>query len=93
MLTMEQARQILRVDAGANDDLILALCTAIPSYLEQATGLTEEEQNQEPMIHTVSGLLLTLWYYSEHSDDLKLKRCIDDLLFAISLKNRETNDG
>ena len=93
MLTMDQARQILRVDAGANDDLIQALVTAIPSYLEQATGLLEEDQDTEPMVYTVSGLILQLWYFSEHSDDQKLRRCIDSLLFAISLKNRETNDG
>lgn len=93
MLTMTQARQILRVDPGANDDLILALVTAIPSYLEMATGLSETEQDEEPMCYTVSGLLLQLWYFSEHSDVEKLNRCINSLLFAISLKNREQADG
>ena len=89
-LTMTQARQILRVDEGPNDDLIQALVTAIPSYIETATGLTEAEQDQEPMVYTASSLLLQLWYFSEHSDDQKLSRCINSLLFAISLKGRGT---
>lgn len=97
MLTMEQARQILRVDEGPNDDLIQALVNAIPSYIETTTGLAEADQDNEPMVYTVSGLLLQLWYFSEHSDVEKLNRCINSLLFAISLKSRdqetETSDG
>lgn len=87
-LTMTQARQILRVDAGCNDDLIQSLVNAISPYIEAATGMTAEAQDNEPMVFTVSSLLLTLWYFNEHSDDQKLNRAINSLLFAISMKAR-----
>ena len=45
-----------------------------------------EQQETEPLVDTVSGFLLTLWYYSDHTDDVKLQRTIDNLLKCITLK-------
>ena len=39
MLSLEQACNILRVDQGNNDELITALISAIPDYIETTTGL------------------------------------------------------
>lgn len=44
------------------------------------------QQQVEPLVDTVSGFLLTLWYYGDHSDTDKLQRVIDSLLKAITLK-------
>lgn len=88
MLTLEQACNILRVDVGNNDELIQNLIGAVPDYIEVTTGMSKEQQEGEPLVNTVSGFLLTLWYYADHADDVKLQRTIDNLLKCITLKAR-----
>lgn len=83
-----KAKDILRIDQSntANDELIVSLITALPGYIEVQTGLTEAEQESEPLAWTVSGFILRVWYYADHADDVKLQRTIDSLLKAITLK-------
>ena len=88
MLSLQQARDILRVDGGDNDQLLETLLAAIPGYIEVTTGMDAEQQSGEPLVDTVSGFLLTLWYYSDHTADTKLQRTIDNLLKCITLKAR-----
>lgn len=88
MLSLEQARDVLRVDGGDNDNLIRSLLFAIPDYIEVTTGMNAAQQMNEPLIDTVSGFLLTLWYYSDNTDDTKLQRTIDNLLKCITIKAR-----
>lgn len=88
-LTLQQARDILRVDGSDNDQLIETLIFAIPEYIEVTTGMSLDQQEGEPLVDTVSGFLLTLWYYSDHTDDTKLQRTIDNLLKCITLKARK----
>ena len=85
-MTLEQAKNILRVDGGDNDALVSSLLYALPDYIEVATGMDYNQQATEPRVDTVSGFLLTLWYYGDHSDADKLQRVIDSLLKAITLK-------
>lgn len=86
MLSLKQACNILHVDEGNNDELIVSLIDAIPDYIEVTTGMSAEQQETEPLVETVSGFILTLWYFSDHSDDIKLQRTIDNLLKCITLK-------
>lgn len=88
MLSLEQARDVLRVDGGDNDNLIRSLLFAIPDYIEVTTGMNAAQQMNEPLIDTVSGFLLTLWYYSDNADATKLQRTIDNLLKCITIKAR-----
>lgn len=86
MLNLTDALNVLRLDSGANDALVSSLLGAIPGYIEVTTGMSIEQQETEPLVDTVSGFLLTLWYYSDHTDDVKLQRTIDNLLKCITLK-------
>lgn len=86
MLSLEQAREFLRIDATDNDNIISAILEAIPSYIEITTGMTFSQQNTEPLINTVSRFILQLWYNAEQSESEKLQRTIDSLLKAITLK-------
>lgn len=87
-MTLETACNVLNVDQGTNDDLILSLILSLPSYIEMTTGLKVEDQDKEPLVETVSGFLLTLWYYADHADDQALTRTINSLLKTISAKAR-----
>ena len=89
MLTLEEACNVLHVDQGDNDKLIYALLQAIPDYLEVTTGVPWHSLEIEPMAKTVSGLLLTQWYFADHADDQSLTRTINSLLKALSLKARD----
>lgn len=86
MLSLEQAREFLRIDGTDNDSIICALLEAIPGYIEVTTGMTALYQESEPLVNTVSRFILQLWYNAEQSDSEKLQRTIDSLLKAITLK-------
>ena len=90
-MTLADACKILRVDQGDNDDLINALLDAIPDYIETTTGLLICNQSAEPLVETVSGFLLTQWYYADHADDQSLTRTINSLLKVLSVRARSYN--
>ena len=85
-MTLEEARNVLRVDEGDNDELIASLLIALPDYIEVTTGATLELQQHEPLVKTVSRFLITLWYFGDKADDAALNRTINNLLQAISIK-------
>ena len=86
MVTVDVAREWLRIDGTDNDQIIEGLLLAASSYIEVATGMGQEEQRQEPLAGTVAKFLLTLWYNAEQAEADKLQRTIDNLLKALSLK-------
>lgn len=88
MITLQDACNVLRVDEGNNDELIQSLVWALPSYIETATGLTEDQQENEPLVKTASGLLLTQWYFMDKANDQSLTRTIDMLLKALAVRAR-----
>lgn len=85
-MTLQEGLDALHLDAGVNDELIQSLLDAIPDYIEVTTGMTKEQQSQEPLIKVVSTFLLTLWYFADKADDLALNRTIESLLKSITLK-------
>lgn len=87
-MTLTDARNVLHIDTGDNDALVLALIEAIPDYIETTTGLKKKYQDAEPLVETVSGFILTQWYFADHADDQSLTRTINSLLKVISLRAR-----
>lgn len=85
MLTLEQAREALRLDTTDNDAIIAGLLEAIPDYIELATGLTAEQQAGQPLADTAARFIMLLWYNAERSDSDRLQRTIDSLLKSLSL--------
>ena len=90
-MTISEACNVLHVDEGANDQLIIDLISALPGYIELTTGLKEEDQSAEPLVEVVSGFLLTQWYYGDHADDQALNRTISAILKAITIKARSAD--
>lgn len=86
MIDLKQARDVLRIDGTDNDEIINSLLETLPGYIEVTTGMSEGQQETEPMVDTVSGFLLKLWYNAEQTEAEKLQRTIDSLLKCITLK-------
>ncbi|XJS10464.1 hypothetical protein ACF3NG_10065 [Aerococcaceae bacterium WGS1372] len=84
-MDLYEALNILRLDSGANDDIVESLLNSIPSYIYTTTGMTPEQQDTEPLAKTVSGFLLQLWYNAEGTNADQLTRTIDSLLKTLSL--------
>ena len=82
IFTIEEAREILRIDGSDNDSTIYALLSAIPPYLEATTGYSAGYYS--PIAKAAGRFLLQLWYYGENADTDKLQRVIDSLLKALS---------
>ena len=84
MLTIEKAREWLRLDNSDNDAIISGLIDSAVEYITLTTGLSEAEQENSTLAETAQKFLLTLWYDPEQADSDKLQRSIDNLLKALS---------
>ena len=88
MLSLDEAREWLRIDHEDADRIISGLLQAVPGYIEVATGMDETAQLNEPLVDTVTKFLLILWFDAESSQAERLQRTIDNLLKAITVKAR-----
>ena len=88
MVTIETAREWLRIDGTDNDSIILGLLDAVPTYIELTSGMKPADQEKDPLADTVTKFLLTLWYNAEQSEADKLQRTIDNLLKTLTIKAR-----
>jgi hypothetical protein len=85
ILSIEQARDILHADGADNDTVIGPLVDAIPDYLAVTTGYRYNGP-PPPLVVTVAGFLLQLWYNADGTDVEKLQRTINNLLGALSVQ-------
>lgn len=88
MVTLDKAREWLRIDGSDNDAIIQDLLNAATVYIEITTGMTTVRQAQEPLAETAIKFLLLLWYNAEQSEAERLQRCIDNLLKALTVRAR-----
>lgn len=88
LITIEEARDTLRLDGEDNDIIIIPLLEAIPSYLEVTTGRTWEDEPVHPLAQTATKFILQLWYAPEAQDGERIKRTIDNLLIAMTALGR-----
>lgn len=91
IITVDQAKEWLRVDGTDNDAIIESLINATTEYIEVATGLTETEQTKSKLAITVAKFLLTLWYNPEQAESEKLQRTIDNLLKSLNAIKNTSN--
>ena len=84
LITIEEARNWLRLDNSDNDDVIDGLITSAEEYITLTTGMSIEAQVASPLAKTACKFLLSLWYDPEQADSDRLQRSIDNLLKALS---------
>lgn len=93
LITIEEARDTLRVDGVDNDDIIQPLLESIPSYLETTTGRDWSKDDEvHPLAQTTTKFILQLWFDPQTQDSVRLKRTIDNLLVALTAIGRD-QDG
>jgi hypothetical protein len=84
LLTIEEAREAVRVDGSDNDIIIQSLVDAIPSYLELTTGKAWDTEPIHPLAKTAAKFILQLWYYPQTDEAKGLERAIQSLLVALT---------
>lgn len=84
LITIEEARDWLRLDSSDNDVNIEGLIESAEEYITLTTGMSVEAQVTSPLAKTACKFLLSLWYDPEQADSDKLQRSIDNLLKALS---------
>ncbi len=89
MFTLDEARDILRLDGTDNDSEVEALVYALPDYLYHTTGYRDNEGVYSPLALTAGRFILWQWYYGENADTDKLQRTIDCLLKALSAERAQ----
>lgn len=95
MLTIEEAREWLRLDNSDNDDVISGLIFSAVEYITLTTGLSQVDQEDSTLAKTAQKFLLTLWYDPQTAETDRLQRTIDNLLKAITTTQlgNTTNGG
>lgn len=88
ILTIEEAREVLRLDGDENDLIINSLLNAVPDYLEVSTGYKATRGKYSPLAKTAARFILQLWYNADGTDTEKLQRTIDNLMVALSMSCR-----
>ncbi|WP_210129242.1 head-tail connector protein [Staphylococcus sp. GDX8P66P] len=91
IISIEDARNALRVDGDYNDDVIQPLIESIPSYLEMTTGRDWLDDKVEPLAQTTAKFILQLWFDPQTQDSERLKRTIDGLLVSLTALGRSYN--
>lgn len=83
-MNIEAARNKLRLDGTDNDTIIQPLLDAMPSYIEQTTGVTSTRQQNDDTVKDIvtalEGFLLQIWYNPEQRDVDKLETVAQSLI-------------
>lgn len=84
VISIDEAREWLRLDGTDNDAVIEGLLDGAAEYIEIATGLIPLDQAASPLAKTATKFLLSLWYDPTQADTDRLQRSIDNLLKAVT---------
>lgn len=85
LITIDEARDTLRLDGMENDYIIASYLESIPSYLEASTGKDwSADDPVHPLAQTVTKFILQLWYNPQGPDSVRLKQAIDGLLTTLT---------
>lgn len=86
IMTIEEARDTLRVDGTSNDSIIEPLLAALPGYIESLVGNTVDVSGADPLVNTLAKFVLQLWYNPDGTDSERLQIVIDSLTKTIKAR-------
>lgn len=89
ILTLEEAKSVLRVDFEDDDELIAGYLESIPDYLETKTGSRWEEEPINSLVKTIARYLICSMY--DQNFDM-YEKPINNLLMVLTSMARNENE-
>lgn len=92
LLTLQEARDALRIDGEDNDTIIQSMLGSLPDYLQVTTGSTWQDDKAAgyQLAKQCAKFILQLWYAPGTQDAVRLHTVIDRLLGTLSIMARDT---
>ncbi|ACD24262.1 phage gp6-like head-tail connector protein [Clostridium botulinum] len=81
IITLEEAKNLLRVDFEEDNGLIQTLINTIPQYLENKTGRPWDTDVINPLVKTLAGFLLKSWY---DGSTPQLEKTIENIIATLT---------
>ena len=78
-MTLNEALDVLRLDSDSNNDIVEPLIAALPDFIELTTGIDRRHFDDIPLVKTLEKMLLTLWYFGDRCDVVKIDRIVTSL--------------
>lgn len=93
MLTLEEAKEILKIDADYFDNRLQSLINILPHYIYERTGYPVERQNEEPLCHLLETFLIRDFFCPTTSTDAKVVSTICSLMTTIKYQALKYSAG
>ena len=89
ILTLQEALDALRIDAGSNDTIVQALVDSLPDYLQATTGSAWDDNTAAgyQLAQTCSRFVIKLWYNDDTANADKFQTIIDGMLRFLNSSN------
>lgn len=90
ILTLEEAKDILRVDYDDDNARIQRFIDSIPDFLENKTGSRWDKEPINPLVKSLAEFILRSWYDNNFKD---YDNAINNLLSTLTSMARGDNNG
>lgn len=87
LLTLDEARDALRIDGTDNDTIIQSMLDALPDYLEVTTGSRWEDPEAPgyQLAKQAAKFILQLWYDPSANEAARLSNAVDSMLGTLQV--------
>lgn len=87
LLTLDEARDALRIDGTDNDTIIQSMLDALPDYLEVTTGSRWEDDTAPgyQLAKQAAKFILQLWYDPSANEAARLSNAVDSMLGTLQV--------
>ena len=87
LLTLQEARDALRIDGTDNDTIIQSLMDSLPDYLQMTTGSTWSDNTAAgyQLAKRCACFILQLWYDPSAQEAAQLQTVIDRMLGTLQV--------
>ena len=87
LLTLQEARDALRIDGTDNDTIIQSMLDSLPDYLEATTGSRWEDDTAAgyQLAKQCAKFILQLWYDPSTQDAARLSNVVGKMLGTLQV--------
>ena len=89
IITLQEAKEVLRLCHDEDDEIILNYIDSIPDYLEAKTGSRWDKEPINPLAKTLAGYLVTTMYDQNYD---YYEKPINNLLMVLTSMARNKNE-